>query len=928
MTSIPYVVRLREARHATAGNDYFNLLFPTGAGEGEAALTLAHSQRGAPPDPWPVQSLTGPDGRTLYYLASSIYSSAALTGVLADFAFVAGAINMLWTAPAPLREGADTTIELPSITTALQPSFLQWSGSSASLGRVPPAGAGDWQASLAALAAYSLYILSPDADALEAPFASGTAPDKNGIIWDSGLAQRPASLFEGIAARAIIATAGQATAVGRISVYPHHLHDPNAIIKVGQYRKVGPLSNSHADLRNASSALYDEAAEALRRGSVQQRVYEATLENVDSSIAPGDLITLDHILDDPLGNRSGAPSTRIRGEFVVLEARESDGVDGHLVDVTLSNLDRMPEDGVSMIMSALESLQTYALRPDVVQGAPSSYVYQREVAPALSCFIPVDITDSTLELNRVRLRLKTSPFRSVINPQLAIGAHRHGMFTYRGDTADGGVASATNYWEASNSVRSAASSGYTLPTNLAMKARNTPSVGAVLYTDYTASGAQLDTLYQVIDDDRHPGAISVWVNGVDQTAALFPDDAVTASYTPAPNPNAPPGLLMDFSVTVNGFNADGQYYGGGRGTLASGADVFIEVPNSSTVLQVERASWADHTGETDRVAIGRIRQGPDFAAQKSALSGHSLYLWYQDSSDAWQLLEYDFSDLHSGSDEDKLVWTGGPLRPANIGNGDVIRLIVAEDGESVAVRNYIENPAAQPAPIAVKRLAVPPKPAGTLAEFSFLADPQAGDPGWLWRWEIRGTLLPGSDTDVELPGRTDSIHIGGLYWGRAWDSHPYFGIFRLNRPITVRWETDAHPPLRDNNRSLYLLYNDEAYEFDFSDVSDPNSNSSTIAWGNGYQTQSPNKQVLAGELVSVLIANQDQLSTAKAYMSGTDIPSINLVGDPGLLANLLTDAPGGLHQEHEIEVRCDQGRGRIEATVERWETTQSIIRRG
>ena len=55
--------------------------------------------------------------------------------------------------------------------------------------------------------------------------------------------------------------------------------------------------------------------------------------------------------------------------------------------------------------------------------------------------------------------------------------------------------------------------------------------------------------------------------------------------------------------------------------------------------------------------------------------------------------------------------------------------------------------------------------------------------------------------------------------------------------------------------------------------------------------------------------------------------AINEVGDPGVLANLLTAQPGGLRQEHELEIRCGSGRGRVEVTIENWVTTQSILRR-
>lgn len=54
-----------------------NWLLPVGAGEGEAALTLEKSTRSAP---YPIQTVTGPDGRTLYFLVDD--ASAAAYGVI------------------------------------------------------------------------------------------------------------------------------------------------------------------------------------------------------------------------------------------------------------------------------------------------------------------------------------------------------------------------------------------------------------------------------------------------------------------------------------------------------------------------------------------------------------------------------------------------------------------------------------------------------------------------------------------------------------------------------------------------------------------------------------------------------------------------------------------------------------------------------
>ena len=70
------VLRVKEDKITTTGDNYYNVLMPVGAGEGEAALTLATTTRTTP---YPVQSLTGPDLRTLYYISEKRRIRAAAT---------------------------------------------------------------------------------------------------------------------------------------------------------------------------------------------------------------------------------------------------------------------------------------------------------------------------------------------------------------------------------------------------------------------------------------------------------------------------------------------------------------------------------------------------------------------------------------------------------------------------------------------------------------------------------------------------------------------------------------------------------------------------------------------------------------------------------------------------------------------------------
>ncbi|MEL6526998.1 MAG: hypothetical protein AAFQ07_14935, partial [Chloroflexota bacterium] len=52
--------------------------------------------------------------------------------------------------------------------------------------------------------------------------------------------------------------------------------------------------------------------------------------------------------------------------------------------------------------------------------------------------------------------------------------------------------------------------------------------------------------------------------------------------------------------------------------------------------------------------------------------------------------------------------------------------------------------------------------------------------------------------------------------------------------------------------------------------------------------------------------------------------NINEVADAGNLANLLTNAAGGLQQLHELTIKCASGRGEVRCIIEVFATTQAI----
>ena len=127
---------------------------------------------------------------------------------------------------------------------------------------------------------------------------------------------------------------------------------------------------------------------------------------------------------DAAGN-TDAPYLSVDGTFIVLEATETVNVDHAVVTMKVSNIDRQPIGAIEILMQVIQKLETHSLKPNIVQGAPTAYVYDREIAPGLPAEVPIEFTDSTLELNRCRLRLKTSPLRTTAVDALDVPSHQH-----------------------------------------------------------------------------------------------------------------------------------------------------------------------------------------------------------------------------------------------------------------------------------------------------------------------------------------------------------------------------------------------------------------------------------------------------------------------------------------------------------------------
>lgn len=283
------------------------------------------------------------------------------------------------------------------------------------------------------------------------------------------------------------------------------------IQKVGTFKHINPLSTNTGDMTNAANALYDAAAAWLRRQAVKQTVYNAILRNVEKTIRVGDRM---HMIYKGFIPANGVymPFVDINDDLWVTKVSETHGLTGRTVQVELSTIDRHQMDAARVVIGALEQLEVQNVTP-VMNFNKDSFSYKKEIDGSHDASIFLYITNATLQVNRVLLRLKSRPFRTLASGAEAGGDHRHKMFDWNSNI---GIQPPDAYIQEFFCKDDASGSN----NNNIWMAVSDASKSDDLWT-FDTSGTHTHPLdYSINDDTVYPAGITVSVNGVDVTAAL------------------------------------------------------------------------------------------------------------------------------------------------------------------------------------------------------------------------------------------------------------------------------------------------------------------------------------------------------------------------------------------------------------------------
>ena len=227
---------------------------------------------------------------------------------------------------------------------------------------------------------------------------------------------------QGSGAVAASLTLGQSS---RTSPYPirriirrgnpvYYIEDQTSIARHGViekqvlFKNIQPVSNQPSAIEAAADLLYDSAVEYLLRYREPVVAYGTSILSRNRPIYPGDKIHIDYHADI-----DGTPYMDVKDDFWIMGVDETFDASGPHANLTIQSIDRPMHSAAEVVIGAIENINTSATQPGI---STNSYVktIQGTITPGKPLQTELEITDATLYLQRVRIRLETRPLQAIV----------------------------------------------------------------------------------------------------------------------------------------------------------------------------------------------------------------------------------------------------------------------------------------------------------------------------------------------------------------------------------------------------------------------------------------------------------------------------------------------------------------------------------
>lgn len=302
----------------------------------------------------------------------------------------------------------------------------------------------------------------------------------------------------------------------------HYIIKDNASIGVyGQIerrvdaKRIVPTATTDSALQYAANAAADAIKAKLDRHSQPQEILTVSLRNVRQTIEVGDKI---HLTYQGMTNKNNLPYVyrEIDADYWVMRATEIVRLDGIILQLVITNIDRYQADAAGVLVGMVDKIQAQEVD---VQPYPTNYPwgpFQQPIDTTTSITFKFPIFDNVLRLNSVTAYIIRDNWTAVAGVAQDGGDHLHLMFEWIGSPGTGPIPSDWQYHYATD------------VTGAVNRTVYIPNVGGGAIDLYTKGGSgdhTHDTEFsEVQKDNLKPSDLDVTVNGVSVATGLFPDD--------------------------------------------------------------------------------------------------------------------------------------------------------------------------------------------------------------------------------------------------------------------------------------------------------------------------------------------------------------------------------------------------------------------
>ena len=181
------------------------------------------------------------------------------------------------------------------------------------------------------------------------------------------------------------------------------------IERVLDFKNIGPLSNTAADIQAAANMLMQASVEHLRRYGTPQKFYKVGLAKVGQILKPGTTMRVVYrsILD-------GVVKYDLDGTYIILEAENSITPEGiSTTSVTISTIDRMPMTDSDYLAKQVMTAKVLSAHQQL-GASVDTFTYRDELDNAKGASFRFWLGDEYTSIQRAVLRFRIQPLRSTV----------------------------------------------------------------------------------------------------------------------------------------------------------------------------------------------------------------------------------------------------------------------------------------------------------------------------------------------------------------------------------------------------------------------------------------------------------------------------------------------------------------------------------